>query len=282
MPTSRNRDYSSPPDTFHSMAATYAWNPYAVITGAQNPQTGAWSAAELSQDGSLRVSLTSGINIDSLNISGLVVNTDQLETINTSGVQFLAAISGFTRFLQTGSLATSSSNPVGVTGTRVDTASGYATGTFLMVGGRAVEVSGFNPGYTSGAGAMLNIDRLNGAVLVEPTDLNAQFDSVTVLYQQNSTVSNSSISGSFAATALQTGLALSLNTGRRAWFVANTSNSNPLYVRLSSAAASTGTFNFILNPSSSAGQQGGSWLDSPAQYTGPVSVSGTSFVIWEL
>jgi hypothetical protein len=277
MATARNRDYSSPPDTYHSMAATYAWNPYAVITGATNPQTGAWSSVEMSQDGALRVSLTSGISVDSINISGINVNTDQLETINTSGSQYLASISGDIRFLRTGSY----NNPIGVTGTRIDVASGYATGTYLMVGGRAVEIaSGFNPQYGSGSNAMLNIARDNGALLTQNTDLSYIYDSVVSYTPQSSVVSNSTISGSFAATALQTGIALPANTGRKNWFVQNTSNTNPLYVRFSASAASTGNFNLILNPSSSAGQGGGSFTDS--SYMGAVSVSGTSLIIWEL
>jgi len=272
MSTPRNRDYSSPPDTFHSMSATYVWNPYCVITGANGLTTGAWSSAELSQDGSLRVSLTSGINIDSLNISGLVVNTDQLEVINTSGTQYLASISGRLN-----------NGLIGVTGTRPDIASGYSTGYYVMIGGRAVEVaSGFNPQYASGGNAMLNLDRANGALLTENTDLNYNYDSIIAYSPQSSTVSNSSISGSFTATALQTGIAIYANTGRKAWFIANTSSVAPLYVRLGSSTVSTGNFSFILNASSAAGSQGGSWIDSPSAWIGDVSVSGQSFISWEI
>ena len=300
MATARNRDYSSPPDTYHSMAANYVWNPYGVITGATGPNTGIWSSLEMSQDGALRVSLTSGISIDSINISGLVVNTDQLETINTSGAQYLASISGTNantlsssqsgarylesisgdiRFLRTGSY----NNPIGVTGTRVDAASGYAIGTFLMVGGRAVEVaSGFNPGYGSGANAMLNIARDNGSLLTQPTDLSYLYDAVTSYPPQGTVISNSTISGSFTATALQTGIALYANTGRKSWFIANTSSVAPLYVRMNAGVVSTGNFSFILNAASTAGSQGGSWSDSPAQFLGDVAVSGQSFICWEL
>lgn len=262
MPTARNRDYSSPPDTFHSMSANYAWNPYAVVTGANGITTGAWSSTELSQDGSLRVSLTSGINIDSLNISGLVVNTDQLETINTSGTQYLAAISGNTN-------------------RSTDNASGYAAETFLKVGGRAVEVaSGFAPNYSSGASAELNISRENGSLLVQPTDLNYQYDSVVAYSPQSTTVSNSSISGSFGATALQTGIALYANTGRKNFFIQNTSSVANLFVKLGSPPVSSGSFSLILNKSSEAGAGGGSF--SNENYLGDVSVSGQSFIAWEL
>lgn len=73
----------------------YAYSPDAVETGiGLLPKTGHWVPLQTDGEGSLKVALTSGISIDSLNISGLVVNTDQLEVINTSGTQYLAAISG--------------------------------------------------------------------------------------------------------------------------------------------------------------------------------------------
>jgi len=139
MATSRNRDYSAPPEGIKNMSANYAWSDTLIITGMENPQTGAWTALKTNSDGSLLVSLNSGINIDSLNISGINVNTDQLETINTSGAQYLASISGRLN-----------NGLIGVTGTRPDIASGYTTGYYVMVGGRAVEIaSGFNPQYGS-------------------------------------------------------------------------------------------------------------------------------------
>lgn len=270
MATSRNRDYSSPPEGIKNVAALYAWDQNAVITGASNPQTGAWSSLALSQDGALRVSLTSGISVDSINLSGINVNTDQLETINTSGAQYLASISGRLN-----------NGLIGITGTRIDNASGYASNSYVMVGGRAVEVaSGFNPQYGSGSNAMLNLDRINGAVLTEGTDLNYAYDSVTTYPAQGSTVSNSTISGSFTATALQTGIALYANTGRKSFFIQNTSSVASLFVKFGSPPVSSGSFSLILNASSAAGAGGGSITDD--RYLGDVSVSGQSFIAWEL
>ena len=159
MPTPRNRDYSSPPDSFHSMSATYYWSDSAIITGAANPQTGAWVAATSSPNG--------------------------------------------------GSIIT---------------------------------------------------------------------------YPQSSSVSTSTPSGSHpTGLALLTGQFLSSNTSRKAWFVQNLSVSYPLYVKLGSVGASSGAFNFVLNPANTDGLGGGSYSDSPAVYTGPVSLSGMGkAVIWEI
>jgi hypothetical protein len=270
MATSRNRDYSAPPEGVKNVSALYGWDQTAVITGAQNPQTGAWSSLQINPDGSLKVALTSDISIDSVNLSGINLNTDQLESINTSGTLFLASISG--RLIN---------SFIGVTGIRIDNASGYSPTNFMAIGGRAVDVlSGFNPTYGSGASSILNIDKVNGAVLTEGTDLNYQYDTVTAYNPQGTLVSNSSISGSFGSSALQTGIALYANNARKFWYVQNTSPSNPLYVRLSSSPASTGYFNFILNQSSVTGQGGQSFSDD--RYLGDVSVSGTSLIIWEL
>jgi len=256
MATSRNRDYSAPPEGVKNVSALYGWDQAAVITGAQNPQTGAWSSLQVNPDGSLKVALTSGITIDSLNLSGINVNTDQLESINTSGTLFLRSISGDLRDTELAVISGTNflgaisgrliNGLVGVTGVAIDRASGYSPTNFMAIGGRAVDIaSGFNPTYASGANSILNIDRTNGAVLTEGTDLNYQYDSVTTYAPQGVIVSNSSISGSFSGAALQTGIALFANSARKFWYVQNTSSVRPLYVRLSSLPASSGDFNFI-------------------------------------
>jgi len=53
MPTVRNRDYSAPPEGIKSVSALYGWNPSATITGAENPQTGAWSSVNVTPNGNL-------------------------------------------------------------------------------------------------------------------------------------------------------------------------------------------------------------------------------------
>lgn len=291
MATSRNRDYSAPPLGIKNVSALYAWDQAAVIIGAENPQTGAWSSLQTNPDGALRVALTSGINIDSLNLSGINVNTDQLEGMTASGVRFLSSISGDLRDTELAVISGTSylaaisgkllNGLIGITGAKIDTASGYTPTNFMAIGGRAVDVaSGFNPSYGSGANSILNIDRANGAVLTESTDLNYQYDTVTTYSAQGNLISNSSISGDFAASVLQTGLALYSNSARKFWYIQNTSSTAPLYVRLSSSPASASLFNFILNQSSASGQGGQSFSDD--RYIGDVSVSGRSFIVWEL
>lgn len=285
----RNRYFSSIQNTDKNHAGfTYGWSEAAIITGSPNsPITGAWTPFSLTSDGKLLVDIGGSIDI-----TGVTVNNSVLEgyaatgnMLAQSGNLFLEAISGYTRFLQTGSLATSSSDPVGVTGTSFDSPSGYATGYFLKVGGRGVEIaSGFNPGYTSGANVELNFDRQNGALLVEQTDLNFNYDSVTAYPPRGSTVSNSAPSGAHpTGLAIVTGQIFAANTGRRAWSVTNMSTTSPLYILMGNGTTSTGNYNFVLNPASTANYAGGTYIDSPAVYLGAVRVSGAGrFISWEL
>ncbi len=251
MATPNNRDYSSPPDTFHSMAANYAWNPYGSVTGKNGLTTGVWSSLETSQDGALRVSLTSGINIDSLNISGLVVNTDQLEVINTSGTQYLAAISGNTLKV-------------------IDSPSGYATGTFHLIGGRAVNTSTFLPGYISGGNVAANFDKDNGGLLVNQGNLTRSVDSVTTWLSGSNTILESS-AGILGGSGFFSGLLFSGNASRQEMFIQCTSTVTPAYVRFG-AIASKQNYTFILNPAGTSGYGGGSV--SNERYRGAVYFSG--------
>lgn len=158
MATTRNRDYSSPPEGIKNMSANYYWSENTIITGAENPQTGAWVAATSSPNG------------------GTITTYPQSSAVSTS--------------------LPSGTHPTGI----------------------------------------------------------------------------SPLTGQF----------LAANTSRKAWFVQNLSVSYPLYVKLGSAPASSGSFNFILNPSNTDGLGGGSYSDSPAIYTGPVSLSGFGCaIIWE-
>lgn len=97
---------------------------------------------------------------------------------------------------------------------------------------------------------------------------------------QGVTVSNSSPSGSFASNALQTGIALQANNARKFWYIQNTAASSQLYVRLSSSPASSGNFNIVLNHNVNAGHGGERFSND--NYVGAVSVSGGSFIAWEL
>jgi hypothetical protein len=75
MSTARNRDYSSLPQGIHNVAGLYGWNPTLIITGAQNPQTGAWSALLADSNGMLVVSLCSGSNAIAENRLGVLGGT---------------------------------------------------------------------------------------------------------------------------------------------------------------------------------------------------------------
>jgi hypothetical protein len=76
------------------------------------------------------------------------------------------------------------------------------------------------------------------------------------------------------------GQIMGTNPNRVMFFVQNVHTGTPLYVNLSSQAASTGSFSFILNPSTVAGWGGGSFSDD--HYRGPVCVSGGAWTAWEL
>ena len=97
---------------------------------------------------------------------------------------------------------------------------------------------------------------------------------------QSSVVSNSSASGSFGSNTLQTGIALQANNARKLWYIQNTSSASILYVRLSSSPASSGNFNIVLNHNVNAGHAGERFSND--NYVGAVSVSGGSFIAWEL
>ena len=104
--------------------------------------------------------------------------------------------------------------------------------------------------------------------------------SLEVGSSQGVTVSNSSASGSYGVNALKTGIALPANNARKSWYIQNTSSASPLFVRLSSLPASTGNFNIVLNHNVNAGHAGERFSDD--SYVGDISVSGSSFIIWEL
>ncbi len=79
--------------------------------------------------------------------------------------------------------------------------------------------------------------------------------------------------------AVQTGL-LGSNASRTLFFVQNIHTGIPLYCALNSNAAGTGNFNFILNPSLTAGFGGSSFSDD--HYRGPVQISGGAYIAWEV
>lgn len=112
MPTERNRYYSAPPQ-IHNVAAQYGWDAAAQVTGAQGINTGAWASLQLNPQGALKVDMGGNVSI-----SGVTIDQTPVVLAQSSGNAYLAAISGYTRFLQTGTISSSSSSyQVGITGT---------------------------------------------------------------------------------------------------------------------------------------------------------------------
>jgi hypothetical protein len=79
MATSRNRDYSAPPDGIRNVSALYAWDQAAIITGSENPQTGAWSSLQMNPNGSLEVGASQSSTVSNSSPSGSFA-TNTLQT----------------------------------------------------------------------------------------------------------------------------------------------------------------------------------------------------------
>ena len=107
---------------------------------------------------------------------------------------------------------------------------------------------------------------------------------VTVVPPSATSTNNSSPSGApspwASMTVYSTGTALALNAARNMFFVQNIHTGIPLYVNLGTAAANTGNFSMILNPSSNTSWGGSSFADD--HYKGAVTVSGGSWIAWEI
>lgn len=218
-----------------------------------------------------------------LAISGVVNTAVTVSNVAVTGGQMNVAITG-------GVLSTTSANPVGVTGVAYDRNpiySGIATYNFLPMGGRVVAQSGIGAltGYSTGSFAMLNMSS-QGALYVNQGVLDRNYDQVTSFVASSGLLTTSIVSGGNGPTSA--GLVLPNNPARRAWFISNNST-GVLMVRFSATPPTTGTYNLLLKGGSlGLDGNGASWSDSPAVYTGPVSVSGvvpgfvTSFNVWEL
>lgn len=169
-------------------------------------------------------------------------------------------------------------------GTVIANISGYAPQSGLFeTAGLAVVLTGFNPQYRSGQQAPFAIDNINGGELVVSSDLDQSVDSVTAYVPNATTTSNYVPSGGATATLL-TGNALLSNPSRIQSYIQVVGSGGPLFVKLGSAPASTGSFSFILKPATTDfGADGGIWSD-PGFYKGDVSVSGgpgTRIICWE-
>lgn len=189
-----------------------------------------------------------------------------------------------------GVISSTSSNPVGVTGTKTDnnvsiwgvSAVPY---NLVSVGGRAVAATGagsITGGYNTGDYVMFSFNKDNGALMVNQGTLDSRQDTVTVVNSGSSFINNPAPSGNYPYTSTQFffGRALPENQSRLEMFVQNTHTGIPLYVRLHTGAASTGAFSMILNPSTVQGWAGSSFGSST--YKGAVQVSGGSWIAWEI
>ncbi len=202
----------------------------------------------------------------------------------------VAVTGGSIQTIITGSVATSVSNPIGVTGVRTDLATtytGFTNGpyTMLPVGGRAVAVSGAGlpSTYNTGDYAMLSFNQANGGLLVNQGTLDQTQDNVTTWIASTGTAAVASTSGINNGGF---GTPLLSNPQRRAAYIQNTST-GVLLIAFSASIPTTGSFNVLLKGGVAAFDGNGqSWLDAPAIYTGPISVTGygssPSYVAWQL
>lgn len=202
------------------------------------------------------------------------------------------AISGIVQTVVTGgSVSATVSNPIGATGTSYDrlpfyTGAGQPLWNFQLVGGRAVSSSGVGSttGYNTGDFAVFNFSRENGGLLVNQGTLDRTQDNATVWAANTGTGPANAVSGlapSFFGTVLPN------NPNRRGWFIANLAT-GVLMVKMSASIPTTGNFDVLLKGATTQfSADGASWTDSPAIYTGPVSVSGIGgapcvYRAWEL
>lgn len=198
------------------------------------------------------------------------------------------AISGFVNTIVTGTVSSTISNPIGVTGASLDKALPTVLGStnFLAIGGRVVNPSGGGSitGYNStGDLAMLNIAP-NGGVYTNQAILDQTQDNVTIWAANTGIGPLTALSG---AAAPFFGIALPNNPNRRAWFAVNLGTGG-LMIKMSATIPTTGNLDLFLGGATTpwAGN-GQSWTDSPAIYTGPVAISGFGgapcvYRLWEL
>lgn len=239
------------------------------------------SAADFAAGGGGATSGTSQVNITG---AGRAFNIFDLPAVNSGDVltfrfnkdngALIVHQANLNANFDTVSVRLSGVNQVGITGLvavsgqRTDAASGYNSGglPFMNVGGRAVELSGWNPGYGSGSGSLLNFNRENGALLVQQTDLSKDIDSVT----------NYPVGGTFANTAVPSGVNGTCITGSSnlvMWGIQNLQTGR-LWVKFGDGAHFT-SFNMVLRGATSSGAaDGGTLIDSEGKWRGNVSVSG--------
>lgn len=208
-------------------------------------------------------------------ITGIVTTSSTI----TNTTLNIAVTGGSIQTIVTGTISSSITNPIGVTGTHADRAlpiiNGFNTN-FLAIGGRVVNASGVGSitGYNStGDMAIINISRENGAIFTNQGCLDKTQDEATFWAASTGSgpVSATGVSGLAPAFF---GVGLPNNPNRRAWFVVNL-GTGALMLKMSSTIPTTGNLDLFLKGATTAwAGDGASWTDSPAVYTGPVAVSG--------
>jgi len=134
MPTARNRDYSAPPEGIKSVSTLYGWNDNVSITGAENPQTGAWRALSVDDNGNLNVHIDGNISISGVTIDQSVMEgySQTGNALTASGNAYLASISGDTNFLRTG--VQNVRYPTSTSTSNLIPSGGHFTGAALVTG----------------------------------------------------------------------------------------------------------------------------------------------------
>lgn len=247
MPETPNRYFSAIFNTNHaSPQFNYGFSATSVITGNNQPTTGAWIPLIADASGRFKVV------IDGFTFTG------NLEVDNSQVVLALA------------------------TGLVAAFPSGYGQIGVMREGGFAAVTSGYSPNYASGANAAMAFDTLNGGALIQITDLDRSNDSVTSYLPTATTASNSTPSGSNAFAQI-TGVILQANPNRIQCYIQNITSGGALYVNLGGGTASTGNYHVLLKAASTAeGADGGIFQDQ-GLFQGAISVSGqTRFIVWEM
>lgn len=211
------------------------------------------------------------------------VDVSPVVLAQASGNAYLAFISGrelingVTLSGISGQLASNLTDPAGVTGTVGITNTLFAVSGITQIGNTApIPFSGVVQSNIT-----TSLLAVSGNTVAQITGFNSGIvvstQPVTKTVVSNSTPSG--VSPWTSMTVMQTGQ-IGANPNRVLLFVQNIHTGTPLLVALNNTAASTGNFNFILNPSTVQGYGGSSFSDD--HYRGPVQISGGAYMAWEL
>lgn len=228
---------------------------------------------------------------------GAFVNGAAYLLDETSGCFRPAKTTDFAANIQMTGGITASINAINLTGVNGVTVTGFYTGITIPV---SLDSSALVLAQASGNALALTANMLlsgvsgqlstnlagaawvTGSLIDQMTGWNT---GITVSTQPVTKTSTSNLAPSGATpwtsmSAYVTGQILAANSSRVMFFIQNIHTGIPLYVALSSNAANTGNFSFILNPSATPGYGGSSFADD--HYRGPICVSGGAWNAWEM